>query len=48
MTGAGARDSAIADVAHRWGFSSQARFTRFFRTRYGLTPSEARALATTT
>ncbi|MEU6375312.1 helix-turn-helix domain-containing protein [Streptomyces sp. NPDC046909] len=43
LVAAGARETRIADVAHRWGFSSQAHFTRLFRTRFGLTPSEARA-----
>ncbi|WP_405561016.1 helix-turn-helix domain-containing protein [Streptomyces canus] len=46
LTGAGARETRIADVAHRWGFSSQAHFSRLFRSRFGLTPSEARAEAT--
>ncbi|MBO2464879.1 helix-turn-helix domain-containing protein [Actinomadura violacea] len=35
--------TTIADVAHRWGFASQAHFTRHFRARFGTTPSEARA-----
>ncbi|MDT0567155.1 helix-turn-helix domain-containing protein [Streptomyces sp. DSM 3412] len=43
LTGPGAREVRIADVAHRWGFSSQAHFARLFRSRFGLTPSEARA-----
>lgn len=43
LTGPGARETRIADVAHRWGFSSQAHFARLFRSRFGLTPSEARA-----
>ncbi|WP_234441504.1 helix-turn-helix domain-containing protein [Streptomyces sp. WM6386] len=42
LTGPGARETRIADVAHRWGFSSQAHFARLFRSRFGLTPSEAR------
>jgi AraC-like DNA-binding protein len=33
----------IADVAARWGFASQAHFTRLFRARYGRTPSEVRS-----
>lgn len=32
----------IADVAARWGFSSQAHFTRAFRREFGSTPSEVR------
>ncbi|MDX3453380.1 helix-turn-helix domain-containing protein [Streptomyces sp. ME02-8801-2C] len=43
LTAPGARETRIADVAHRWGFSSQAHFARLFRTRFGVTPSEARA-----
>lgn len=46
LTGPGARETRIADVAHRWVFSSQAHFARLFRSRFGLTPSEARAEAT--
>ncbi|MEU5880622.1 helix-turn-helix domain-containing protein [Spirillospora sp. NPDC047279] len=34
--------TTIADIAHRWGFSSQAHFTRRFRARFGRTPTEAR------
>lgn len=32
----------IADIAGRWGFASQAHFTRLFRARFGRTPSEDR------
>ncbi|MGH3587479.1 MAG: helix-turn-helix domain-containing protein, partial [Pseudonocardia sp.] len=32
----------IADIACRWGFASQAHFTRLFRARFGATPSELR------
>jgi AraC-like DNA-binding protein len=46
LTGPGARETRISDVAHRWGFSSQAHFARLFRSRFGITPSEARAEAT--
>ncbi|WP_328505341.1 helix-turn-helix domain-containing protein [Streptomyces sp. NBC_00391] len=46
LTGPGAPSARIADVAHRWGFSSQAHFARLFRSRFGLTPSEARAETT--
>ncbi|MEV0623655.1 helix-turn-helix domain-containing protein [Nonomuraea sp. NPDC050404] len=42
LTGPRARATTIADVAHRWGFSSQAHFARLFRAKFGLTPSEAR------
>jgi AraC-like DNA-binding protein len=37
-----AKETRIADVAYRWGFSSQAHFTRTFHKRFGHTPSEAR------
>ncbi|RJQ82005.1 helix-turn-helix domain-containing protein [Pseudonocardiaceae bacterium YIM PH 21723] len=36
------RSGTIAEVAYRWGFASQAHFTRAFRDHYGHTPSEAR------
>lgn len=32
----------VADIAHRWGFASQAHFTRVFRARYDRTPGETR------
>ncbi|MGX5714634.1 helix-turn-helix domain-containing protein [Arthrobacter sp. MAHUQ-56] len=35
----------IADIAARWGFSSQAHFTRAFGRRYGMAPSDMRATA---
>jgi len=40
-----AAGATIADVAYRWGFSSQAHFARLFRARFGCTPTEARARA---
>ncbi|MFC4056357.1 helix-turn-helix domain-containing protein [Actinomadura syzygii] len=43
LTAPGAADTTIADVAYRWGFSSQALFARHFRARFGRTPSETRA-----
>ncbi|MDL4815341.1 helix-turn-helix domain-containing protein [Actinomadura opuntiae] len=42
LTGGGTARTTIADVAHRWGFSSQAHFARRFRARFGGTPREAR------
>jgi AraC-like DNA-binding protein len=47
LTRAQLRDPAshrttIADIAHRWGFTSQAHFTRTFRGRFDQTPGEAR------
>jgi AraC-like DNA-binding protein len=38
-----ATEMRIADIAYRWGFSSQAHFTRTFHKHFGRTPSEARA-----
>ncbi len=38
-----AEKTTVADVAYRWGFSSQSHFTRAFRKRFGRTPGEARA-----
>lgn len=32
----------ITAIAYRWGFSDQAQFSRHYRARFGLTPSEAR------
>ncbi|WP_063835838.1 helix-turn-helix domain-containing protein [Streptomyces griseus] len=37
----------VAAVAHRWGFSSPAHFSRTFRAAYGVSPREWRALHTT-
>ncbi|KJY24371.1 helix-turn-helix domain-containing protein, partial [Streptomyces sp. NRRL S-495] len=36
-------DRSVQAVAARWGFSSHAAFSRAFRERYGITPSEHRA-----
>jgi AraC-like DNA-binding protein len=36
------RNRSIAAVAARWGFPSQAHFTRCFQTRYGTSPSTLR------
>ena len=43
LTAPGASGTTIADVAYRWGFSSQSHFARHFRARFGRTASEARA-----
>ncbi|WP_412516264.1 helix-turn-helix domain-containing protein [Actinomadura madurae] len=45
LTAPDAARGTIADVAYRWGFSSQAHFARHFRARFGRTPSEVRAEA---
>ncbi|MFE6775070.1 helix-turn-helix domain-containing protein [Streptomyces sp. NPDC057702] len=42
-----ARHRTIAEVAHRWGFASQAHFTRVFRDHFGHTPGEARPVPAT-
>ncbi|WP_171118135.1 MULTISPECIES: AraC family transcriptional regulator [unclassified Streptomyces] len=39
------RRITVAAVAHRWGFSSPAHFSRTFRDAYGMSPSEWQALA---
>ncbi|WP_371100274.1 helix-turn-helix domain-containing protein [Streptomyces sp. PU_AKi4] len=36
-------NATIAAVAHRWGFTSAAHFSRVFRTAYGMAPREWRA-----
>ncbi|MFE7843234.1 helix-turn-helix transcriptional regulator [Streptomyces sp. NPDC057474] len=46
LTDPGTRQTTIADVAHRWGFSSQTHFARHFRARFGMTPSAARREST--
>jgi AraC-like DNA-binding protein len=32
----------VADIAFRWGFASQAHFSRLFRARFGCSPSQVR------
>ena len=36
------RGGSVTDIAFRWGFSSQAHFSRLFRARFGCSPSQAR------
>ncbi|MFS2012204.1 helix-turn-helix domain-containing protein [Azospirillum sp. CT11-132] len=36
------RSQRIAEIAHRWGFRSEAAFSRAFRSAFGMTPSDAR------
>jgi AraC-like DNA-binding protein len=47
LTAASTAGYRIADIACRWGFASQAHFTRLFRERFGCTPSEVRAARAT-
>ncbi|MFD1713667.1 helix-turn-helix domain-containing protein [Amnibacterium flavum] len=37
------RTASISTIAHRWGFADHAHFSRTFRERYGVTPSDYRA-----
>ncbi|MCB5179402.1 helix-turn-helix domain-containing protein [Streptomyces antimicrobicus] len=39
------RRTTVAAVAHRWGFSSPAHFSRTFKDAYGMSPSQWQALA---
>ncbi|OAS19756.1 helix-turn-helix domain-containing protein [Methylobacterium platani] len=39
------RPASIAQIAHRSGFSSESHFSRSFRSRFAMTPREARRLA---
>ena len=40
----GADESTVTTIAHRLGFASHAHFTTSFRTLFGMTPSQARAI----
>lgn len=37
------RRQRVADIAYRWGFTSASHFSRVFKDRYGMSPSDARA-----
>lgn len=37
------RDVKVAAIGYRWGFGNEASFSRAFRSRFGLTPSDVRA-----
>ncbi len=39
------RSVSIAEIAYRFGFSDQAQFSRLFKTRFGMPPSEMQRLA---
>ena len=42
LTGPAHRRLTVASIAHRWGFADHAHFTREFRKRFGMTPTEWR------
>ncbi len=37
-----ARRLSVGDIAYRWGYGSQAHFSRVFKARYGLSPGQTR------
>lgn len=37
------RDTRVATIGYRWGFANEATFSRAFKARFGLSPSEVRA-----
>ena len=37
------RDTRVGAIGYRWGFANEATFSRAFKARFGLSPSEARA-----
>jgi AraC-like DNA-binding protein len=43
LAGASGGRLTVAAVAHRWGFADHAHFTREFRKRYGVTPTQWRS-----
>jgi AraC-like DNA-binding protein len=45
LTGRGEAELRVSDLAYRHGFASPAAFTKSFKQLFGMTPSEARALA---
>ncbi|HEY1971879.1 MAG TPA: helix-turn-helix domain-containing protein [Pseudonocardia sp.] len=45
LAGPGAEHRTIASIAHQWGFRDPAHFARRFKSSYGMTPREHRALA---
>jgi AraC-like DNA-binding protein len=45
LTHGSARKEQIGDIAYRCGFEDPVHFTRLFRQRFGLTPSELRSAA---
>lgn len=45
LIGSAAASPSIADIAAKWGFSSQAHFARAFRRQFGMAPTQMRAAA---
>jgi len=44
LTSGGAFEVSIAEIAYKWGFSDNAHFSRTFKTYYGISPRDYRAL----
>ncbi|MDF2230978.1 helix-turn-helix domain-containing protein [Albimonas sp. CAU 1670] len=42
---AGGRAASVAEIAYRWGFSDQSRFSRLYKSRFGCTPTDTRRAA---
>lgn len=40
LTAADASDTSVAQIAHKWGFASPARFAGYYRSAYGEAPSQ--------
>ena len=41
----GSRAASVAEIAYRWGFSDQSRFSRLYKSQFGCTPTETRHAA---
>jgi len=41
----GSRAASVAEIAYRWGFSDQSRFSRLYKSQFGCTPTETRRAA---
>jgi len=44
MTNSAWRSLTVSEIAFSWGFNSAAHFTRAFRAKYGMAPSEYRRM----
>jgi AraC-like DNA-binding protein len=40
----GQRNASISDIAYRWGFNDLSHFNKRFRSRFGMSPREWRAV----